>query len=63
MMAGYAAERDKYQPDWNDWRNGYVLPHKCDEWFIGDEDDVKALIDDLQRLLARAIWKKMNSHK
>lgn len=27
------------------------LPHSCDEWCIGDEDNIQALIADLQRLL------------
>lgn len=27
------------------------LPHQCDDWRIGDVEDVKALIADLQALL------------
>lgn len=27
------------------------LPHQCDDWIIGDAEDVQALIADLQALL------------
>lgn len=29
----------------------FGLPHQCDEWFIGDEEDVLALIEDLKELI------------
>lgn len=29
-----------------------ILPHQCSDWRIGDVDDVKALISDLEALIA-----------
>lgn len=31
--------------------SGAFLPHQCDEWFIGGEDEIRALIADLEALL------------
>lgn len=28
-----------------------ALPHSCNEWVIGGEDEVKILIEDLQNIL------------
>lgn len=48
-----------YEPQ--DPRNGYkgvkgpalYLPHSCDEWVIGGEEEIKALIGDLNAALER----------
>lgn len=29
------------------------LPHQCDDWEIGDADDVRAMIKDLQEALVK----------
>lgn len=34
-----------------DLRGKIILPHSCDEWVIGDDDDARQLIADLQALL------------
>lgn len=31
--------------------NGAYLPHSCDEWEIGQEQEIKWLIEDLQKAL------------
>ncbi len=37
--------------DWNGERKYIALPHQCGNWKIGGLDDVRALIEDLQKLL------------
>lgn len=32
---------------------GYYLPHSCQEWVIGSDEEVKLLIKDLQDLLTQ----------
>lgn len=31
--------------------DGFYLPHSCEEWFIGGEDEVRVLVEDLQEAL------------
>lgn len=30
-----------------------MLPHQCDDWEIGDADDVRAMIKDLKKALKK----------
>ena len=39
--------------DYKHWRNAVYLPHSCDEWVIGGEEEVKAMIQDLQETLRK----------
>lgn len=34
--------------------NGYVLPHSCDGWHLGDIDDLRAMVTDLNEVIAEA---------
>lgn len=36
---------------WNTEAGEVGLPHSCDDWCIGDADNVRAMIKDLQALL------------
>lgn len=45
-----------YRQSGSEWRLGdriYSLPHSCDSWVIGTEAHVRALIQDLTKLLDR----------
>ncbi len=39
--------------DCKNWRNAAYLPHSCDEWIIGGEEEIKAMIRDLQEALQK----------
>lgn len=42
---------DKYESgtvQWDDSYEAFVLPHQCQDWSIGDADDVRRLIADLE---------------
>jgi hypothetical protein len=42
------------QPEWGSTGPDIAyLPHQCDNWEIGDADDVRALIKDLQAALEK----------
>lgn len=32
----------------------FFLPHQCEEWEIGDADDLRAMIKDLKKALKKA---------
>jgi len=44
-----ADSRELY--DCGDW---FYLPHSCDEWVIGTEEEARRLIADLEELLAES---------
>ena len=34
-------------------KNRFLLPHSCDDWVIGEKDELKQLINDAQQLLLK----------
>ena len=55
-MQKYGYTKGDLQYGWNassDGKEGYYLPHSCDEWHIGDEENARALIEDLEELIAK----------
>lgn len=42
-------DEDETREDYyNFYVHGAYLPHSCDEWVIGDEEQIKNMIEDLQ---------------
>lgn len=41
------------EPEWGSGPNIAYLPHQCDNWEIGDADDVRAMIKDLKKALKK----------
>ena len=44
FVTGY---QNKYQT-----KPEFILPHQCDEWEIGDIDDAKQFVKDLQKTIS-----------
>jgi hypothetical protein len=54
VAGDYDAIEDYYQHDHENPGNDVWLPHSCDEWIIGDNDEIIDLIADLRKALGRA---------
>ncbi len=48
-------ENDDYDGPYNAKKGEAYLPHRCDEWRIGNSSNVLALIQDLQALMPQLL--------